>query len=515
MIGWVCGPIAQLDAVADAGVAGPPDADDAAVLDADVGLDRADDGVEDEGAGDDGVELRMATRGPGSTAAGSSWRSPRWARRRGAWRSSVDADPQVGVAEADPVAGRRAVAGEALGGGEAAHRTRTRRTVRVSPGAQRSVEPAVEVEPEAGGRRSIELEPRVDPLERVVAGDADDAPVEVFRTSMLGCARDGRRPRRSSGGLADRPGRVVAGRAERLAQDDEPGAVVHQHLEPDLVDEGGHAGEHLVGGRPPRVPPPRPPAYVAPARAASSIASQMSATASGALRSRPRSPVTPGQLRRREDEEPLLLPGRQPHGRHRSGGPGRQADRADRGPGPKVCRATHSLTVNGCAVKASGNRWKRLLGSGRSARANIRSAGGLRRLLGDVSPGNRLLLANSDPFGKRLDGLPGPAAASSVGRLCGWLGRPGRRRLRGTMRNRTGVRSFVGMRGFDRAQIPESASRGCCSGLVNQAAKRSTWQPPVDSRPRCLGSKVSVEATSASRVVEASCSGAAIRTSVT
>ena len=73
----------------------------------------------------------------------------------------------------------------------------------------------------------------------------------------------------------------------------------------------------------------------------------------------------------------------------------------------------------------------------------------------------------------------------------------------------------VGMRGFDRAQIPGNASRGCCSGLVNQAAKRSTWQPPVDSRPRCLGSKVSVEATSASRVVEASCSGAAIRISVT
>ena len=52
-------------------------------------------------------------------------------------------------------------------------------------------------------------------------------------------------------------------------------------------------------------------------------------------------------------------------------------------------------------------------------------------------------------------------------------------------------------------------------GLVNQVAKRSTWQPPVDSRSRCLGSRVSVEATSASRVVEASLSEAAIRTSVT
>ncbi len=52
-------------------------------------------------------------------------------------------------------------------------------------------------------------------------------------------------------------------------------------------------------------------------------------------------------------------------------------------------------------------------------------------------------------------------------------------------------------------------------GLVKKVAKRSIWQPPVDSRPRCLGSKVSVEATSASWVVEASLSEAAIRTSVT
>jgi len=51
-------------------------------------------------------------------------------------------------------------------------------------------------------------------------------------------------------------------------------------------------------------------------------------------------------------------------------------------------------------------------------------------------------------------------------------------------------------------------------GLVNQVAKRSTWQPPVDSRSRCLGSRVSVEAASSSRVVEASSSGDAIRTSV-
>ena len=89
-------------------------------------------------------------------------------------------------------------------------------------------------------------------------------------------------------------------------------------------------------------------------------------------------------------------------------------------------------------------------------------------------------------------------------------------RIGGSGYNPRSERSFgpVGMCGFDRAWLPGNASRGCCSGLVNQAAKRSTWQPPVDSRSRRLGGRVSVEAASASRVVEASFSGAAIRTSV-
>ena len=47
----------QLDPVADRVVAGPPDADDAAVLDPDVGLDHAEHRVQDEGAGHDRVEL--------------------------------------------------------------------------------------------------------------------------------------------------------------------------------------------------------------------------------------------------------------------------------------------------------------------------------------------------------------------------------------------------------------------------------------------------------------------------
>ncbi len=60
--------------------------------------------------------------------------------------------------------------------------------------------------------------------------------------------RSRRSSRSTRGSLPDRAGRGVAGRAERLAQDDEPDAVVEQDLEPDLVDEGGHAGECLVGG---------------------------------------------------------------------------------------------------------------------------------------------------------------------------------------------------------------------------------------------------------------------------
>ena len=47
-----------------AGVARPPDADDPAVLDADVGLDDADRRVDDDRAGDDDVELRGPGRGP-------------------------------------------------------------------------------------------------------------------------------------------------------------------------------------------------------------------------------------------------------------------------------------------------------------------------------------------------------------------------------------------------------------------------------------------------------------------
>ena len=110
----------QLDAVADRAVARPPDADDPPVLDADVRLDRADERVEDERAGDDDIELgrtRAALDRPGSQRL-------RVAPDRFVARCLAvlgDADPQVGVGQADAIAGARAVACEAIGRGEAGH----------------------------------------------------------------------------------------------------------------------------------------------------------------------------------------------------------------------------------------------------------------------------------------------------------------------------------------------------------------------------------------------------------
>jgi hypothetical protein len=73
--------------------------------------------------------------------------------------------------------------------------------------------------------------------------------------------------------------------AERVDEHDEPRPVAHQHLEPDLVDELADAGEHVAGATAAR-PPPRP-RRSAPRRAASSIASQISAIASGRVQRSP------------------------------------------------------------------------------------------------------------------------------------------------------------------------------------------------------------------------------------
>src|SRR2546421_10306550 len=52
----------QVDAVHDVRVAGPSDTHDAAVLDADVGLDDPDQGIDDDRATDHGVELALGRR---------------------------------------------------------------------------------------------------------------------------------------------------------------------------------------------------------------------------------------------------------------------------------------------------------------------------------------------------------------------------------------------------------------------------------------------------------------------
>ena len=138
-------PDVELDPVADRRVPRPPDADDPAVLDPDVGLHDADRRVDDDRAGDDDVELR------GSGPAGLRHPAAEVLRvaplRLVAGRLAVlgDADPEVAVGEADPVAGRGTVPGEALLRREAAQRSppkRTSVTSRSSPGAQRSESPA-------------------------------------------------------------------------------------------------------------------------------------------------------------------------------------------------------------------------------------------------------------------------------------------------------------------------------------------------------------------------------------
>jgi hypothetical protein len=120
-IGAVCGPMSSSIRSLIARFPARPTPTSAAVLDADVGLDDADRRVDDDRARDDDVELRRARAARlGHPAAEVLRVAP---LRLVAGRLAVlrDADPEVAVGEADPVAGRRAVAGEALLRGEAAH----------------------------------------------------------------------------------------------------------------------------------------------------------------------------------------------------------------------------------------------------------------------------------------------------------------------------------------------------------------------------------------------------------
>ena len=129
-------------------------------------LTHAEDGIDDEDPGDDRVQLRRTGRALGHPVPDRLGVAP---DRLVTGRLAVlgDLDPQVRVAEADAVAGRRPVAGEALVRGEAVaaptrrrRRTGPSRTVRVSPGAQRIDAPAGRSRRKPVGRRAIEDEAR-------------------------------------------------------------------------------------------------------------------------------------------------------------------------------------------------------------------------------------------------------------------------------------------------------------------------------------------------------------------
>ena len=120
----------------------------------------------------------------------------------------LDADPEVGVAEADAVAGRRAVAGEPFLRGEPAHRARLAVVPDQAHGPRLARRPALgragrQVEVEARRRLAVEDEAPVHPLERVVRRDADHA--ARFAADLERCGVRGRRlGARPAGRRADR-----------------------------------------------------------------------------------------------------------------------------------------------------------------------------------------------------------------------------------------------------------------------------------------------------------------------
>ena len=164
---------AQLDAVAYRLVPGPPDADDPPVLDPDVGLDDAEDRIEDERAGDDRVQLRVRGAALGRPRSKGLGVAPDRFVARGL-AVIVDADPQVGVAEPDLVAGRRAVACEPLGGGRGPSSVAHQRHGPDLAGGPALVRAGREVEAVPAGGGAVEGQARVGPLEGVVARHADD-----------------------------------------------------------------------------------------------------------------------------------------------------------------------------------------------------------------------------------------------------------------------------------------------------------------------------------------------------
>ena len=105
----------EVHAVGDVGVARPADAGDAAVLDPQVGLQHAEPRIHDHRARDHRVELALAG---GAVLLGHARAQVLGVAPQrlvgGFGEVALDADPQVGVAQADLVAGGGAVASGVL-----------------------------------------------------------------------------------------------------------------------------------------------------------------------------------------------------------------------------------------------------------------------------------------------------------------------------------------------------------------------------------------------------------------
>ena len=104
---------------------------------------------------------------------------------------------------------------------------------------------------EPAGGLAVELEPRVDPVERVVRRDADHAPraardLELARSrpSVVSTVGGAARRHDRAGTVRDPAARRArAGRGARSSAR----AVAEQDLDADLVDELADAGHDLVG----------------------------------------------------------------------------------------------------------------------------------------------------------------------------------------------------------------------------------------------------------------------------
>ena len=245
----------ELDAVLDVRVAGAAHPDDAAVGDADRGLADAEDGVEQQDAQHDEVEGAVAGRAVGdqrALAGGLAAAAEHLLAGLGV--VGVDLHPQVGVAEADAVAGRRAVEPGVRGAVEGAHRAapprRTAVAARVAPASTRSAVPAAMSRRRRAGsgcRRVVDLdaEPAVEPVERDVRGDPDRLVALVVQADPAAGPARGELDR--PGGGADGAGALGRRRPERPVDVHEGRAVREERLDLHGRHGRGDALEQLVG----------------------------------------------------------------------------------------------------------------------------------------------------------------------------------------------------------------------------------------------------------------------------